>query len=101
VRFYASEVLLALQYLHLQGYVYRWARAWALVTPAAPVAAHVADTMQPGAAEAPEVPRMAVWNFVGVVTQHLLCLVCSSCAQGPEAREHPAARVGARHVDRL
>ena len=24
VRFYASEVLLALQYLHLQGFVYRW-----------------------------------------------------------------------------
>jgi hypothetical protein len=26
VRFYASEVLLALQYLHLQGFVYRWVR---------------------------------------------------------------------------
>ena len=24
MRFYASEVLLALQYLHLQGFVYRW-----------------------------------------------------------------------------
>ena len=24
VKFYASEVLLALQYLHLQGFVYRW-----------------------------------------------------------------------------
>ena len=33
VRFYASEVLLALQYLHLQGFVYRWVRrvgGWAV-----------------------------------------------------------------------
>ncbi len=28
VRFFAVEVLLALQYLHLQGFVYRWVREW-------------------------------------------------------------------------
>ena len=40
VRFYAAEVLLALQYLHLLGYVYRWGGgslymliAWWLCTP--------------------------------------------------------------------
>lgn len=36
VRFYASEVLLALQYLHVQGYVYRCARCTAWVLAAQP-----------------------------------------------------------------
>lgn len=30
MRFYAAEVLLALQYLHLLGYIYRWGGAAAL-----------------------------------------------------------------------